>query len=135
MIVLDSSAAIEALRDADDGRAIRQVLSGDELVISCELLRAEVASVLRKFAQTGNLSAHEANQHLSDAMALVNIFCPLEYLQAEALAESIRLDHSIYDMCYFVLARRTRATLFTADKTLLKLSEENGVECMTFTNW
>ena len=131
MIVLDSSAAIEALRETEEGAAIRSVLTGDEEIVSCDLFRAEVASVLRKFVRTGRTTAQEATEHLDEAMAFVDTFHSIASLQAEALAESIRLEHSVYDMFYFVLARRTRGTLFTTDKKLLKLCEQHGVECMT----
>ena len=106
MIVLDSSAAVEALRGTDESRAIQEVLQSDEEVVSCDLFRVEMASVMRKFARTGIIDAAQANYRLNDAIDLVNRFYSLEDLQAEALAESIRLDHSVYDMFYFVLARR-----------------------------
>ena len=135
MIVLDSSAAVEALRGTDESRAIQEVLQSDEEVVSCDLFRVEMASVMRKFARTGIIDAAQANYRLNDAIDLVNRFYSLEDLQTEALAESIRLDHSVYDMFYFVLARRTQGTLFTTDMNLLKLSEQHGVPCMTLTDF
>ena len=47
------------------------------------------------------------------------------------LSEAIRVDHSLYDMLYFVLARRTSSTLLTCDRRLAKLCEQNGVDCVT----
>ena len=131
MIILDSSAAIEALRKTEEGAAIRYALRNDEKVASCDLLRVEVASVLRKFVLSGKISTREASEHLDEAISLVDTFHSIAGLQTEALAESIRLDHSVYDMFYFVLARRTQGTLFTTDMKLLKLSEQHGVPCMT----
>lgn len=131
MIVLDSSTAIESLRRTEEGAAIRHVLLNGEKIISCDLLRVEVASVLRKFVLTRQISTREAGEHLDEAVSFVDRFYSLEPLQTEALAESIRLDHSVYDMFYFVLARRTQGTLFTTDMKLLKLSEQHGVPCMT----
>ena len=135
MIILDSSVAIEALRKTEEGTVIRRVLRNDEKVASCDLFRVEMASVMRKFARTGIIDAAQANYRLNDAIDLVNRFYSLEDLQTEALAESIRLDHSVYDMFYFVLARRTQGTLFTTDMKLLKLSEQHGVPCMTLTDF
>lgn len=135
MIVLDSSAAVEALRGTDESRAIQDMLKSDEEVVSCELFRAEIASVMRKFTRTEGIDITEANLRFSDAIDLVNRFYPLEGLQAEALAESIRLDHSVYDMFYFVLARRTRGALFTTDMKLVCLCEKHGVNCMTLIDY
>ncbi|MBQ9003954.1 MAG: type II toxin-antitoxin system VapC family toxin [Eggerthellaceae bacterium] len=135
MIVLDASAAIEALQDSPEGHAIQEALSGGEKIISCDLLRAEAASVLRKFVLIGKISPSEAGQRLSRLMNLVDEIYPLAPLQTEALAESIRLNHSVYDMFYFILARRTQGTLFTTDSKLLKLSGQHGVECMTLVDF
>ena len=134
MIVLDASAGIELLQDTTERPAIRVILERSEKIISCDLLRAESASVLRKLARAGKIDIKGAKLRLTRLMRLVDEFYPLAPLQDEALAESIRLDHSVYDMFYFVLARRTRGTLFTTDMKLLKLSEQHGVDCMTFTD-
>lgn len=50
-------------------------------------------------------------------------------LEAEILHESLRLDHSSYDLAYLVLARRTGATLFTLDGKLADACERCGVSC------
>ena len=72
----------------------------------------------------------DAGRLLSAGMSLVDEFYPLAELQVEALNEAIRLGHSTYDMFYFVLARRTGATLFTLDRKLAKLCELHGVNCV-----
>ncbi|MBO4364922.1 MAG: type II toxin-antitoxin system VapC family toxin, partial [Eggerthellaceae bacterium] len=99
-------------------------------IVSCELIRAEAASVFRKLTRIEHLEPSIANRCLSEAMALVDEFYPLEELQTEAFRESIRLDHSAYDMFYFVLARRLGATLFTTDRKLQRLCREHGVDCV-----
>lgn len=131
MIVLDSCAAVETLRDTEAAETLRGVLQGDEKVISCDLLRAELASVMRKLVRLKAIDATGAEERFNAALGLVDEFYSLEELQGEALAESIRLDHSVYDVFYFVLARRTRATLLSTDQQLLGLCERNGVNCMT----
>ena len=46
------------------------------------------------------------------------------------------LAPSVYDMLYFVLARRNAATLFTLDRKLQQLCLDNGVDCvLTDTNF
>ena len=131
MIVLDSCAAVDIVRRTDEGLALRELVMQEEAAISCELVRAEAASVFRKLARTERLGAKLAERYLIEAMALIDDFYSLEDLQPEAFRESIRLDHSVYDMFYFVLARRTGATLLTLDHNLMRLCHDHGVRCVT----
>lgn len=130
MIVLDSSAACDMARKTEEGMAFRALMLSEEKVISCDLLRAEVVSVFRKLCRQGLMTAEKAQMFCAESTALVDEFYPIEKFQEEVLAESIRLNHSSYDMFYFVLARRFAATLFTLDRKLIKLCEEQGVQCV-----
>ena len=116
MIVLDSCAVFEMVMKSEAGLALKSLLMKNEKAVSCDLVRAEVASVLRKSVRRQTVSADEVGAYFAEALALVDEFVPIAELQAEALRESIRLDHSVYDLFYFVLARRTGATLFTTDR-------------------
>ena len=127
MIVFDTSAVIEIVRQSDDGIALQQLARKNEKKISCDLIRAEAASALRKLSHLEGFDSMQAETYLSEAMALIDEFSPMEELQTEALREAIRLDHSVYDMFYFVLARRTGAILFTLDRKLEQLCLDNGV--------
>lgn len=131
MIVLDACAICEMIRQTEKGRALESLAMKDEAAISCELVRAELTSVFRKMTRTEKLSPREAEALLNAGLALVDEFYPLEPMQTEALRESVRLGHSSYDMFYFVLARRTGATLFTTDKKLMRLCEKHGVDCVS----
>ena len=111
MIVLDSCALVDMARQTEEGLALQQLMLRDEKAVSCDLVRAETASVFRKLARTEGLHPHEAERYCAEALALVDEFYPIDDLQSEAFRESIRLDHSTYDMFYFVLARRTGGTL------------------------
>ena len=64
------------------------------------------------------------------ALDLADRYISDESLLPEALNECFRLDHSIFDMLFFILARRTRGTLFTADAKLQNLCLDHGVECV-----
>ena len=130
MIVLDSSAAIEMVRRTPLGLGFKRMMMEGECAISCDLLRAEAASVFRKLTRTEGINPDVAQRYLTEALALVDEFYPMEDLQTEALRESIRLDHSTYDLFYFVLARRTGGTLLTADRKLAELCLKNGVDCV-----
>lgn len=130
MMVLDASAAVEVVRKTPDGMALRYFMDVNEAIASCELFRAETASVFRKLARVNALSLEVAESTYNESIALVDEFYPIESLQAEAFRESIRLDHSTYDLFYFVLARRLGATLLTLDRKLMHLCEKHGVSCI-----
>lgn len=130
MIVLDSSAACDMVRKTEEGMAFRALMLSEEEVISCELLRAEVVSIFRKLCRHGFIPIEKVQSFLTESTALVNEYYSIQELQEEVLSESIRLDHSSYDMFYFVLARRFGATLFTLDRKLIRLCEEQGVQCV-----
>ena len=132
MIVLDSCSAVEMTRRSEVGLALKQAILVNEKVISCDLFQAEVASVFRKLTRIGGMSPVLAETFCAEAMSFVDEFYPLAELRAEALSESIRLDHSTYDMFYYVLARRMQAILFTTDHKLLKTCEQHGVSCASF---
>ncbi len=131
MIVLDACAVVEMVRRTPEGLALRTLLLRNEKVISCDLIRAEVASVFRKLTRTEGLTPQQAEQYLSVSMFLIDEFYPLDDLQAEALQESIRLNHSTYDLFYFVLARRTGSTLFTLDRKLMDFCQKHGITCLS----
>lgn len=105
MIVLDSSAACDMVRKTEEGMAFRALMLSEEKVISCELLRAEVVSIFRKLCRHGLIPIEKVQSFLTESTALVNEYYSIQELQEEVLSESIRLDHSSYDMFYFVLAR------------------------------
>lgn len=130
MIVLDSSAACDMVRKTEEGMAFRALMLSEEKVISCDLLRAEVVSIFRKLCRRGLIPIEKVQSFLTESTALVNEYYSIQELQEEVLSESIRLDHSSYDMFYFVLARRFGATLFTLDRKLIRLCEEQGVQCV-----
>lgn len=130
MIVLDSSAACDMARQTEEGLAFCSLMLSNEKVISCDLLRAEAVSVFRQLCRRGVMNQEEAQECFVDSVAYADEYYSIQELQAEVLSESIRLNHSSYDMFYFVLARRFAATLFTLDRKLIKLCEEQGVQCV-----
>lgn len=130
MIVLDASAIVEMTQQTELGLALKSLALQNERYITCDLMRAETASVFRKLVRTQGIDQDTADRYLSEATALPDEYYPLEDLQSEALRESIRLNHSVYDMFYFVLARRTGATLFTVDRKLQELCLDHGVNAL-----
>ena len=128
MYVLDCSAAAEMVRGTERGERFVSVLEAGEAVVSSELIQAELPSVFWKYARGGWCTKAVSLASVDAALDLVTAFVPLGETRTEALSEAIRLDHSPYDMAYFVLARRFGATLLTCDKRLSALCRREGVE-------
>jgi predicted nucleic acid-binding protein len=61
---------------------------------------------------------------------LVDYYVDVSENHVEAFAESLRLEHSAYDLLYSTLARRNGATLFTLDRKLIELCRREGVNCV-----
>ena len=113
MIVLDCSAAVDMVRETEAGRALRQLMLEGEEVISSQLFLIEVSNAFWKYHKAGLLDDKTVCANIEKAIA-----------------------HPVYDMLYFVLARRNAATLFTLDRKLQQLCLDNGVDCvLTDTNF
>lgn len=130
MIVLDCSAAVEMARKTSRGLGFRGLVLEGERIIASELLRAETRNALWKYVHSGMMTEEEAEGIIEDALDLVDEFVPFEENAAEAFAEAVRQDHSVYDMFYLTLVRRNAATLFSADKKLVALCEEMKLDCV-----
>lgn len=131
MIVMDANAALAISMGLDVGDALGLLKQENEEIIAPSLINSEVARALSKYIQGGSLSLEDATTCGRDALLLVDRFIDDGSLWVEALGESIRMNHSSYDMFYFLLARREGATLFTLDQKLQKLCTKNGVNCIT----
>ena len=134
--VLDCSAAVEMARHTEKGETLRTVLAmdGSSCVMAPNLIYAEVGSAMAKYVRARLTDEAEARAIIGDALELIDETIDIEGLYEEAFTEGIRLNHSIYDMFYFVLARRNAATLLTLDKRLNALCEREGVGCIHTVN-
>lgn len=130
MIVLDASAALGIAHKTVDGSAVRELMCKGECVIAPALFQAEVANAMFRAVRHGGADLQEETRFMEAALRLIDEFVDMQDLIGEASSEAVRLGHSAYDMLYFVLARRRRATLVTLDRKLMKLCAENGVNCI-----
>lgn len=127
--VLDASAAIELIRKKEKAELIETYLLHSNLIISSDLYKAECANAIWKMAKAGMIKQEEQNTLLEQCEKLVYSFIDIRENCAESLFEATRLGHPVYDMLYFTLARRTRATLLTMDRRLTTICKENGIDC------
>jgi len=135
MIILDCSAAVHMARKTIEGEALRMLILEGETIVSSELLYIESASAFGRYVRAGSLDEETALRYLRAAVALVERYVPISENYLEAHHESLRLNHSVYDMLYLTLARRNAATLVTFDIKLRELCEQQGVDCIHFVGY
>ncbi len=118
MLVVDASVLAPALADTGvDGRRFRSRLRG-ETIIGLDLLRVEVTSVLRRHANSGQLTPNEADAAFSDLLAFPITLFPTAPLLGRVW--ELRANLTAYDGCYVALAEAADSVLLTADLRLAK---------------
>ena len=119
--VPDASVAIKwFLREEHSEKArvlLSRVLDRLDHAVAPDLLRFEIAHVLRKKTQTG-LDIAEALEAWRDLNALSVEWVPAQPLLDAILIEALARRTSVYDMTYLEVARRHRAVVVTADDGL-----------------
>lgn len=128
MIVLDASAGIAVVLGRECAGGFLAEIEASEAVISSDLYKIEVANVIWKYVRAGELEREKSNQVLRLALDLVDEFVDISENIEEALNESIRLDHPVYDMIYYTLARRNGARMLTIDRKLRDLCLSTGID-------
>ena len=129
-VVLDSSVATQIVLGSADGRAMQSFIMEGEEVFAPDLLQIECANGFWKYVHANKLSVAQANEYYQDAIGLVSRYVRQNDLMDEVLATAAKLDHSVYDIIYLVLARRMVATLMTLDRKLIELCKREGVDCV-----
>lgn len=127
-LVLDASGAFELLFKKEKAARYTELLSDADEVLSSSLYKAECVNVLWKYVRAGLMNEEEAAQSIGRLMDLVDTFVDPDENSVESLHEAIRLEHSVYDMLYFTLARRNGAMLLTSDTHLAALALQEGVQ-------
>ena len=130
MIILDCSAAVEMARRTLEGEALRSLICTGEEIVASEMFIAEVRNSFWKYVKAGLLSREAAEAYIDECIKMVDKFVPLEDNADEAFAEAVRQNHSVYDMFYLTLVRRTSGTLFSLDKKLVSLCEDMGLNAV-----
>ncbi|GHT36693.1 nucleotide-binding protein [Planctomycetales bacterium] len=127
-IVLDCTAAIEIALENEKTDAFQKKIDSCGEVFVPDFFLIETANVLWKYCRAGILTDEDVKQKISFIEKIPSVYIPNKTLVREAVQEAIRLNHSVYDMLYFVLAHRYNAVLMTLDKHLRKLAEQEGIE-------
>lgn len=123
LLVLDASAAIEAVLGRPLALRIVEMLEHADRVTVPDLYFAEIANALWKYVRADDLLADEAQQMLSIGAALPDDVLAARELATEALATATAFSHPVYDALYAVTARREGAAVCTIDQRLARLLE------------
>ena len=130
MIVLDCSAAVEMVRETDQGLGFKELMLAGEEVVAPDLYASELNNSIFKYVRRGEVAADEAQEMGRIALGYVDTYVDCKTMWSEALSEAVKCQHPSYDIFYLVLARRNTATLFTADRKLQRICMESGVDCV-----
>ena len=130
MIVIDANVAIEVARNSERGTQFETRILQEDKIIAPSLLVSEVANATWKHATFGSMDEKDWTYLFTAALGQIDEFVSDEKLFPEALSEAVIRKHPVYDMLYFVLARRTASPLLTCDHKLAKICHDNGVECI-----
>lgn len=124
MLVVDASVLAPVVADSGrDGRRFRERLRG-ETVVGPDLLRVEVASVLRRRAGNAGLTPQQADAAIDDLLAFPITVYPTAPLLRRVW--ELRPNVTAYDGCYVALAEATGFPLVTADR---RLANAPGLRC------
>ena len=130
MMVLDCSAAVAIVRETLEGNALRALMLENETTLTSEMFVAEVRNSFWKYVRAQLMTIEEAEFYIEKAIGLVDEIVPLKENADEAFAEAVRQNHSVYDMFYLTLVRRSVGTLFSLDKKLVNLCTEMKLDCV-----
>lgn len=126
--VFDASVVVKWFVDDPLAEAAAQARLDFKPAVAPDFMLVEVANALRRYVVLGELEEALARDDLSAAREVVEL---LDHglLVEEAFSMACRLNHSMTDCLYAVLARRMSLPLVTADgKLARKLSEVDGLD-------
>lgn len=129
--VLDASAAVRLVLNGEYASQLAAKLEDMAIVTTPDLFCSETANALLKYVRAGTLTLDLSITRWEQCLSLTDSLISGRSLASEALAAAARYQHSVYDMMYAVLARRSAATVITTDRGFaLKLRDmEIGSYC------
>lgn len=128
--ILDVSAAVEIILDKEKKDKFLEAIEASEIALAPDLFIAEIANVFWKLQKANLVTHNDCVQYVEDGLTLVDDLVDARDLWKEALGESVRNNHPVYDMLYAVLARRNDATLITNDRALFGICSKLNINCL-----
>jgi predicted nucleic acid-binding protein len=127
-VVVDVSGIMEVLTQKENCEKFEEITKEPSTILTPDLYISELTNTLWKLIRANQYTEEESKQLIQDGIAYIDSFIDSKTLWQEALSEGIKNNHSIYDMFYFVTARKYGATLVTKDSNLADICRNNGVE-------
>ena len=119
--IIDASVAVKWFTPEPLHGAARALLDAPDQRIAPDWLLVEVANVLWKQEERGEIDAELAG-HVLDLLPRLVALVPAGPIVARALALARRLHHPVHDCLYVALAEETGGVLVTADAGLARQS-------------
>ena len=125
--VIDVSGAIEILLQRGKAGKFERALQEAAYVIAPDLYISELTNTLWKYYSANQLTEDKCLQYIQKGINLVDRFINSNELWQQAFSEGIHNHHSIYDMFYLAVAKRSGGTLITNDSVLAGIGKKNNV--------
>ena len=129
-LVLDATAAVATVMNRGKARAFAGALESADEVLAPDLLVAELVNTIWKYHQFENLSLDTCERWLESALQLVDTLVPCSQIYRETFLLARTTRRPAYDTFYLALARREDASLLTADNTLKREAERQGIRVL-----
>ena len=135
LVVLDASVAVRWVVEERGSEEAAALLAQPFAWLAPRLLVTEVASALRRKVAGGEISGDAALHALGvivDAIddGIVRL-AEDEHVVAAALTLALTLGRKLPDCLYLALAEREGAALATADRVLIQMARDRGVESIS----
>jgi predicted nucleic acid-binding protein len=122
ILVVDASVAARwVLPEPGSERALALRDEQSDL-IAPDLIVAEVANTVWKYARRGAVSSADAAAAVDVAVAPLSRLAPVHELLGTAMAMALRHGHPVYDCFYLALAHREGATIATVDQAQFEMA-------------
>jgi predicted nucleic acid-binding protein len=128
IIVLDASAAIEIALNNMKSEKYRNLLKESDLVIAPDTFPSEITNVFWKYTYFSKMPFEQCEKGIEYCLDLIDDYIETRVICREVFAESIKNEHSSYDLFYLIVARRHNAAILSRDKKMNKIAEELGIK-------
>ncbi|MCL2526664.1 MAG: type II toxin-antitoxin system VapC family toxin [Coriobacteriia bacterium] len=135
MLILDADAAMSIVSDGPGRNLLESYIDQCPRVISSEFLLLECSNAIRKFIRGGFTDTETGKDWLTKIESMVDEFYPIKPDAHEILTESLRLNHSPYDLHYLILAKRFNAEVVSLDKRFIDICVSEGLNISTIVDF
>jgi len=130
IVVLDASAAVEIALGRKNSGEFRELLRQSDLVLAPDTYPSEITNVFWKYASFSDLNVEKCEKGIDYCLDLIDDYIATKNLCREVFSESIKTEHSAYDLFYLIIARRHNASIITSDKKMKKTATELRIKTM-----